>query len=37
MDTIQPTPSAFAQLVDKLRNKSEEELNMLYLKFFLLN
>lgn len=27
-------PSVFAQIVDKLRNKSEEELKMLYLKFF---
>ena len=27
-------PSAFAQLVDQLRNKSEAELKMLYLHFF---
>lgn len=27
-------PSAFAQMVDKLRNKSEAELKMLYLRFF---
>lgn len=27
-------PSTFAQLVDKLRNKSDEELKMLYVKFF---
>lgn len=30
----QPSPSTFAQMVDKLRNKSEEELKMLYIKFF---
>ncbi len=27
-------PSAFAQMVDKLRDKSEAELKMLYLRFF---
>ena len=27
-------PSAFAQMVDKLRTKSEAELKMLYLRFF---
>jgi len=30
----QTSVSVFAQMVDKLRNKSEEELKMLYLKFF---
>ncbi len=30
----QPSLSTFAQMVDKLRNKSEEELKMLYIKFF---
>lgn len=35
METLQqPFPSTFAQMVDKLRNKSEEELKMLYIKFF---
>ncbi len=35
MDILyQSSPSAFAQIVDKLRNKSDEELKMLYLKFF---
>ena len=35
MERIQPQmPSTFAQLVDDLRNKSEEELKMLYLRFF---
>lgn len=35
MDTIQESsPSIFAQMIDKLRNKSEEELKILYLKFF---
>jgi hypothetical protein len=35
MDTIQPSSdSTFLQMVDKLRNKSEEELKMLYIKFF---
>ena len=35
MDILQqPSPSTFAQMVDKLRNKSEEELKMLYVKFF---
>jgi neutral trehalase len=27
-------PSVFAQMVDKLRSKSEAELKMLYLRFF---
>jgi len=31
---IEPQPSLFAQMVDKLRNKSEAELKMLYLRFF---
>ena len=30
----QPSLSTFAQMLDKLRNKSEEELKMLYIKFF---
>lgn len=30
----QPSISTFAQIVDKLRNKNEEELKLLYLKFF---
>ncbi len=34
MEVEQHWPSAFAQMVDKLRNKSEAELKMLYLKFF---
>ena len=35
MDTlVQSSPSVFAQMIDKLRSKSEEELKMLYLKFF---
>lgn len=35
MDNMPPIqPSTFAQLVDKLRNKSDEELKMLYMKFF---
>lgn len=35
METLeQPYPSTFAQMVDKLRDKSEEELKMLYIKFF---
>ncbi len=33
METIQQ-PSLFAQMVDKLRNKSDEELKILYLNFF---
>ncbi len=33
MGFIQP-PSPFAQLVDRLRDKSEAELKMLYLHFF---
>ena len=31
---IKPQPSAFAQIVDGLRDKSEAELKMLYLRFF---
>jgi hypothetical protein len=31
---IEQQPSVFAQMVDKLRNKSEAELKMLYLRFF---
>lgn len=35
MEGIQPQqPSAFAQLVDRLRSKSDEELKALYLRFF---
>lgn len=35
MDTVQMSSnSAFSEMVDKLRNKSEEELKLLYLKFF---
>ncbi len=35
MEQIQPQqPSAFAQLIDRLRNKSDEELKALYLRFF---
>lgn len=30
----QSSPSVFAQIVDKLRGKSEEELKLLYLKLF---
>jgi N6-adenosine-specific RNA methylase IME4 len=30
----QEQPSTFARMVDKLRNKSEAELKMLYLQFF---
>ncbi len=30
----QPSISAFAQILDKLRNKNEEELKLLYLKLF---
>lgn len=30
----QPSISTFAQIVDKLRDKNEEELKLLYLKFF---
>lgn len=33
IQSIQP-PSAFAQIVDQLRNKSERELKMLYLRLF---
>lgn len=33
MQSIQP-PSAFAQIVDQLRNKSERELKLLYLRLF---
>lgn len=32
--THQQWPSAFAQMVDKLRDKSEEELKSLYIKLF---
>lgn len=32
--TIEPAPSLFAQMVDELRNKSEAELKMLYVRFF---
>lgn len=35
MATQQQAPvSTFAQMVDKLRNKSEEELKLLYTRFF---
>lgn len=35
MEATQPQqPSMFAQMVDGLRNKSEEELKLLYLRFF---
>jgi hypothetical protein len=34
MDILQQQPSAFAQMIDKLRNKSEDELKMLYVQFF---
>ena len=35
MEALQPQqPSMFAQMVDGLRNKSEEELKLLYLRFF---
>ena len=35
METMQqPLPSAFDQMVARLKNKSEEELKLLYLKFF---
>ncbi len=35
MEVVQPQqPSMFAQMVDSLRNKSEEELKLLYLRFF---
>lgn len=34
MDTLQPYPSLFAHMVDKLRTKNEAELKSLYLKFF---
>jgi len=33
MGFIQP-PSSFAQMVDRLRDKSEAELKILYLQFF---
>ncbi|MEO9211377.1 MAG: hypothetical protein ABI208_09780 [Ginsengibacter sp.] len=32
--TEHPYISTFAQIVDKLRNKNEEELKLLYVKFF---
>jgi len=31
---MEPQPSLFAQMVDKLRDKSDAELKMLYLRFF---
>ncbi len=35
METLlQSSPSVFAQMVDKLRTKSEEELKLLYLNLF---
>lgn len=35
METIQEQPiSTFAKMIDKLRNKSEDELKMLYIKLF---
>lgn len=35
MEAMQPQPpSAFAQMVDLLRTKSDEELKLLYLKLF---
>lgn len=35
MESMQQTaPSAFAQMVDRLKDKSEEELKLLHLKFF---
>jgi len=34
MKFIESEPSVFAQMVDKLRNKSEGELKLLYLRFF---
>ena len=35
MESVQQSlPSTFAQMVDKLRDKSEEELKILYIKFF---
>lgn len=34
MDAWQSYPSVFAQMVDKLRTKSEAELKILYLKIF---
>lgn len=35
MDTREPTlKSTYKKVVDKLQNKSEEELQLLYLKFF---
>ena len=35
METLQqPSASLFAQMVDKLREKTDEELKMLYIKFF---
>ncbi len=30
----EPQPSVFAQMVDKLRNKNEAELKLLYVRFF---
>lgn len=35
MNTVPPMqPSTFAQLVDKLRSMSDEELKLLYIRFF---
>lgn len=35
METTQEQPiSTFAKMIDKLRNKSEDELKMLYIKLF---
>ena len=34
MESRQQQPSVFAQMVDSLRNKSEEELQLLYSRFF---
>jgi hypothetical protein len=34
MDSRHQQPSIFAQMVDVLRNKSEEELKLLYIRFF---
>ena len=34
VEFIRPDASVFAQMVDRLRSKSEAELKMLYLRFF---
>lgn len=35
MENVQPMqPSPFAQLVDELRNKSDEELKLIYMRLF---